>query len=178
MSFDQPWDVTTTWLESTWGHAWNFLILGARPFVFYFCKIFAKMSKITFSLCHYGVLCVDGWENNIYVFHFEFRLCNTQSRGMNTFWRNCKLSYSWYLYGGGDCEVRLVDGTCEYSDLYLVDSPFRIWRFLSLLSLTHVFIYFLKHIFQTVQVWTWCMCLWCNHDNLPATRGLSHCSPP
>ena len=31
--------------------------------------------------CHYGLLCVDGWEN----IYFEFRLWN-KSWGMNTFW--------------------------------------------------------------------------------------------
>jgi hypothetical protein len=41
------------------------------------------------TLCHYGVLCVDGWEKK-FLIHFEFRLlhnkmCN-KSRGMNTFW--------------------------------------------------------------------------------------------
>ena len=51
--------------------------------------ITAKISKILFSLCHYGVLIVDWWGKNLSNFSKRLHHNVKKSRCLNTFWMHC-----------------------------------------------------------------------------------------
>jgi hypothetical protein len=59
--------------------------------LYFFLNKCATFSKSMFSLCHCGVLCVDGWEN-VFFMHFILNIGSNTKCGisMNTFWRHCK----------------------------------------------------------------------------------------
>ena len=45
-----------------------------KTFQLFILSEFVKISKNTFSLCPYGVFCVDQWQKKINLTHFKFRL--------------------------------------------------------------------------------------------------------
>ena len=74
------------------------MVMANVIFTFFLFNKFAKLKKILFSLCHYGVLSGRLMRGKKILKHFSIRLQHNKMwkrwRGLNTFWMHCTYTYT------------------------------------------------------------------------------------